>query len=85
MKTQNQITWPTIQQQIDYWNKKEGEELERVSRIQETESRDATNETREGLLRTLKWIRKYPDVLEDPFYTRSIDEVIANAEKGDRS
>jgi hypothetical protein len=35
MDSQNQITWPTIQQQIDYWNKKEGEELERVSRIQD--------------------------------------------------
>jgi uncharacterized protein Usg len=47
--------FPTVQEQIDYWNKKEGEELERVSRIQDEsldkrdESRDATNETREAL------------------------------------
>jgi hypothetical protein len=45
MKTQPQF--PTVQEQIEYWNKKEGEELDRVSRIQEAESRDATNETRE--------------------------------------
>jgi hypothetical protein len=43
-----QLTWPTIQEQIDHWNAKERLEHERVMDIR-AESRDATNETREGL------------------------------------
>ena len=32
------------------------------------------------LAETLKWIRKYPDVLEDKSYTRSIDQQLAQWE-----
>ncbi len=35
----------------------------------------------DDLARTLKWIRKYPDVLESTFYTRDIDALIAKYDK----
>ena len=35
---------------------------------------------RDELLKTLKWIRKYPDVLKSTSFTRDIDAMIAKAE-----
>jgi len=41
---------------------------------------DEVKKQRDDLLRMLKWIRKYPDVLEDKFYTKEIDKIIAISE-----
>jgi hypothetical protein len=69
-ETSNPITWPTIQQQTEYWNKKEGEELERVSRLQEAES-DELSRTNVELNNYLKLASKIDHI------TSQRDELVA--------